>query len=223
MGSIFNMFGPSPIRPIEQHMRKTYLCAKQLYPFFEAVLRQDWPAANLIRNKIKALEKEADVIKRDLRLHLPTGLFLPVARTDVLELLSAQDRIANKAEDIAGLIVGRQMIIPDPLSPLFLPFLTRCLDAAKQACQAINELDDLLESGFRGSEVKIVEDMIVTLDKIEHDSDEQLAAIRHRIFELEKDLSAIDVIFLYKLVQWMGDLADHAQTVGGRLQILIAR
>jgi predicted phosphate transport protein (TIGR00153 family) len=99
----------------------------------------------------------------------------------------------------------------------------RCLDAAKQACQAINELDELLESGFRGSEVNIVEDMIVTLDKIEHDSDEQLATIRHRIFELEKDLSAIDVIFLYQLVQWIGDLADHAQTVGGRLQILISR
>ena len=223
MGSIFNMFGPSPIRPIEQHMRKTYLCAKQLYPFFEAVLKQDWATAETLQKKIITIEKEADLIKRELRLHLPTGLFLPVARTDLLELLSAQDRIANKAEDIASLIISRQMIIPDALSTLFMPFLSRCLDAAKQACQAINELDDLLESGFRGSEVKLVEDMIVTLDKIEHDSDDRLADIRHRIFELEKDLPAIDVIFLYKLVQWIGDLADHAQTVGGRLQILIAR
>lgn len=40
MGSIFNMFGPSPIRPIEQHMRKVHQCAKQLYPFFEAVLKK---------------------------------------------------------------------------------------------------------------------------------------------------------------------------------------
>ena len=223
MGSIFNMFGPSPIRPIEQHMHKTYLCAKQLYPFFEAALKQDWQTANEIQDKIVSMEKEADLIKRELRLHLPTGLFLPVARTDLLELLSAQDRIANKAEDIASLIISRQMIIPETLSMLFIPFLLRCLDAAKQACKAINELDELLESGFRGSEVKIVEDMIVTLDEIEHDSDDKLAEIRHRIFELEKDLPAIEVIFLYKLVQWIGDLADHAQTVGGRLQILIAR
>lgn len=223
MGRIFNMFGPSPIRPIEQHMRKTYLCAKQLYPFFEAVLNQDWQTAYAIRDKIVAIEKEADLIKRDLRLHLPTGLFLPVARTDLLELLSAQDRIANKAEDIAGLIIGRQMIIPEALSSLFMPFLHRCLDAAKQACKAINELDELLETGFRGSEVTIVEDMIVTLDEIEHDSDDKLAVIRHRIFELEKELPALEVIFLYKLVQWIGDLADYAQIVGGRLQILIAR
>ena len=223
MGSIFNMFGPSPIKPIEQHIRKAYQCAKQLYPFFEAVLKKDWKAEKKIKDKIVTLEKEADLIKRDLRLHLPTGLFLPVSRTDLLELLSAQDRIANKAEDIAGLIISRKMIIPEPLIPAFMPFLHRCLDASKQACKAINELDELLETGFRGSEVKIVEEMILTLDEIEHDCDERLADIRHRIFDLEKELSAIDIMFLYKLVQWIGELADHAQTVGGRLQILIAR
>lgn len=223
MGSIFNMFGPSPIRPIEQHMHKAYICAKQLYPFFEAVLQQDWPTANVIKDKIVDLETEADLIKRDLRLHLPAGLFLPVSRTDLLELLSAQDRIANKAEDIAGLVVGRKMLIPENISSVFMPFLIRCLDAAKQACKAINELDELLETGFRGNEVNIVKEMIVTLDEIEQDSDEKLAELRHRIFELEKDLTAVEVVFLYKLVQWIGDLADHAQTVGHRLQILIAR
>lgn len=223
MGSIFNMFGPSPIKPIEQHIRKAHQCAKQLYPFFEAVLKKDWKTAFSIQEKIICLEKEADLIKRDLRLHLPTGLFLPVSRTDLLELLSAQDRIANKAQDIAGLITSRKMTIPESLQSAFMPFLHRCLDASKQACKAINELDELLETGFRGSEVKIVEEMILKLDEIEHDSDEQLANIRHQILQFEKDLSAIEIMFLYKLVQWIGDLADHAQTVGGRLQILIAR
>jgi uncharacterized protein len=223
MGNLFNMFGPSPIRPIEQHMYRVYQCAKQLIPFFDAVLLQDWDTARAIQTSIVALEKEADGIKRDLRLHLPTGLFLPVGRTDVLELLSVQDRIANKAEDIAGLMIGRQMQIPDALSELLMPLLTRSLDAAKQACKAINELDQLLESGFRGSEVNIVEDMIVTLDEIEHDSDHKLSDMRHRIFEIEGSLPALEVMFLYKLVQWIGDLADLAQRVGGRLQILIAR
>jgi len=223
MGNLFNMFGPSPIKPIEKHMYKVYQCAKQLLLFFDAVLMHDWDAAIRIQANISLLEKEADLIKRDLRLHLPAGLFLPVARTDVLELLSCQDRIANKAQDIAGLMVGRRMLIPEALTELFVPFLKRSLDAAKQACKAINELDQLLETGFRGSEVTIVEEMIVTLDEIEHDSDDQLADIRHRIFEIENTLPTLDVMFLYKLVQWIGDLADHAQTVGGRLQILIAR
>jgi predicted phosphate transport protein (TIGR00153 family) len=217
------MFGPSPIRPIEKHMQKAYQCAKELQPFFQAVMQDNWDEVLSIRDKINQLEKEADVIKRELRLNLPTGLFLPVARTDILELLSAQDRIANKTQDIAGLIVGRKMKIPESISPLFFPFLDHCLDAARQACKATNELDELLESGFRGSEVKIVDAMIVTLDKIEHESDDQLYEIRQKIFELEKTLPPLDIIFLYKLVQWIGDIADHSQTVGARLQILIAR
>ena len=200
MRTLFNLFGPSPIRPIEQHMRKTYQCAKQLHPFFEAVLIDDWKTATKINDRIATLEKEADIIKRDLRLHLPTSLFLPVARTDLLELLSAQDRIANRAQDIAGLIVSRRMVIPQSLSTLWMPFLDRCLDAAKQACQAINELDELLESGFRGSEVKIVEEMIMKLDEIEHDSDKQLAAMRDAMVELGGDPTLINPLVPAELV-----------------------
>lgn len=223
MGNIFNMFGPSPIKPLEQHMHKAYHCAKQLYPFLEAVLKKDWEHAAIIKDKIVHIEREADLIKRDLRLHLPSGLFLPVSRTDLLELLSIQDRVANRAEDIAVLVLSRQLIIPDALASYLLPFLNRCLDAAKQACKAINELDELLESGFRGSEVTIVEEMIVKLDEIEQDCDTMLADIRHSIYALENDFPAIEIMFLYKLVQWIGDLADYAQSVGSRLQILIAR
>ncbi len=223
MSNLFNLFGPSPIRPIEKHMYKVYQCAKQLRPFFTAVLQQDWNLAQNLQQQISTLEKEADLMKRDLRLHLPTGLFLPVSRTDLLELLSAQDRIANRAEDIAGLIISRKMLIPETIATIFMPFLDCCLNAAKQACKAINELDELLESGFSGNEVKIVEEMIMILDEIEHDSDKKLSTLRQCIFNMENTLATIEIIFLYKLVQWIGDLADNAQTVGGRLQILIAR
>lgn len=223
MGNLFKVFGPSPIKPLEHHMTTVQHCAKLLIPFFDAILQQRWAEAEELQSEIDQLEKKADLIKRDLRLHLPTGLFLPFARTDLLELLHAQDKVANKAQDIAGLIISRKMQIPSALQPLFQPFLKRSLDACNQACQAINELDELLETGFRGNEVNIVESMIMNLDAIEHDSDDLLAIIQHEIFNLETSLPAVEVVFLYKLVQWIGDLADYAQTIGARLQILIAR
>lgn len=223
MGNIFNMFGPSPIRPIEQHMHKAYTCAKQLNPLFDAVLAKDWQVAHQHHLQIIQLEQEADEIKKQLRLHLPTGLFLPVARTDILELLKTQDRLANKSKDIAGLLLGRRMHIPESIQAHLQSCLSRCLDAAKQACKAINELDELLETGFRGNEVKIVEEMIHTLDVIEHHCDDSLAKVREELFNIEKDYHPVDVMFLYQLLQWIGDLADEAQSIGGRLQILIAR
>lgn len=223
MGNLFKVFGPSPIKPLEHHMQTVHECATKLLPFFEAVLRNDWSSAGVFKEEIDKLEKKADLIKRDLRLHLPAGLFLPFARHDLLELLHSQDKIANKAQDIAGVIFSRQMQVPKELQTSFLPFLTRCLDASHQARQAINELDELLETGFRGNEVKIVESMIFNLDAIEHETDSLLADIQHQTFLLESKLPAIDIMFLYKILHWIGDLADAAQTIGARLQVLIAR
>ena len=41
--------------------------------------------------------------------------------------------------------------------------------------------------------------------------------------DLEKDLNPVDVMFLYQIIEWVGDLADLAERVGARLEILLAR
>ena len=80
--SIFGMFGHSPIQPLQQHMEKTQACVQQLSPFFIAVIAGDWISAEQHQQVISSLETEADQLKKDLRLHLPNSLFLPVPRTD---------------------------------------------------------------------------------------------------------------------------------------------
>ncbi len=221
--SIFGMFAPSPIRPLQKHMAKSYACAAHLEDFFKAILMQDLEAAERHQNVIVQLENEADDLKKALRLSLPSNLFLPLPRTDILETLRVQDRVANKAKDIAGLILGRKMQIPEVIADDMLAFVKRSIDAAGQANKAINELDELLETGFRGREVDIVEEMITKLNDIEHDTDEIQIKIRRAIFTIEKDLAPIDTMFLYKAVDWIGELADRAQSVGGRLSMLLAR
>jgi predicted phosphate transport protein (TIGR00153 family) len=223
MTNLFNLFGPSPIKPIEQHMHKVYQCVKQLTSFFEHAFEKNWDDALSIKNAIVVMEHEADAIKRDLRSHLPTGLFLPVARSDLLELIRVQDRIANRSKHIADLVLSRKMNIPVSLLLNFKKFLSTSIEAVHQACRAINELDGLLESGFSGNELAIVDEMVKHLDDLEHKTDQELSDIRHEIFLMEQQIPTIEVIFLYKLMQWVGDLADYAQSVGSRLQILIAR
>lgn len=204
-------------------MGKVHACVKELLPFFEAVLSHQWEEVDAIKLKISHLENEADAMKRDLRIHLPKSLFMPVARSDLLELLSVQDRLANKAKDIAGVVFGRRMVIPAAIAPAFVQFLQRCVEASKQANTAIHELDELLETSFSGNEVKIVEGMIANLWHIERDTDERQIHLRQGIFEIENKLAPVDVIFLYQVIEWIGDLANHAQDIGDRLQVLLAR
>jgi predicted phosphate transport protein (TIGR00153 family) len=218
-----NMFGRSPIRPLEEHMAKVHVCVKELAPFFEAVFAKSWANVEALQKDIVRLENEADDMKRELRVHLPKGLFMSVSRSDLLELLGVQDRLANKAKDIAGMVMGRRMDFPDALVPKFTEFLKRCIEASKQANTAIHELDELLETGFSGSEVKLTESMIARLSRIEHDTDGQQIELRKILFAMEKELPPINVMFLYQIIEWTGDLADGAREIGDRLQILLAR
>jgi predicted phosphate transport protein (TIGR00153 family) len=218
-----NMFGRSPIRPLEEHMAKVHACVKHLYPFFDAVVKQHWSDVEMQQKEIARLENEADVMKRDIRVHLPKGLFMSVSRSDLLDLLNVQDRLANKAKDIAGMVLGRKMIFPDVIVPPFLEFLKRCIEASKQANTAIHELDELLETGFSGNEIKLVDGMIAKLSDIERETDEQQIHLRHIIFDLEDKLPPVNVMFFYQIIAWTGDLADGAQETGDRLQILLAR
>lgn len=223
MTPFLNMFGRSPIRPLEEHMAKVHACVKELYPFFLAVLEKNWDQSDVIKKNIVHLENEADNMKRELRLHLPNSLFMPVPRGDILALLNVQDRLANKAKDIAGLVFGRQMQLPDNLIENFLDFLQQCIKASKQANKAIHELDELLETGFSGSEIKLVDGMITELAHLEHTTDEQQIQLRNSLFKIEEGLPPVHVIFLYKIFEWTGELADGAREVGDRLQILVAR
>lgn len=221
--SILGVFAKSPIKPLEQHIQLVVKCSNLLIPFFAACSEKNWSEVAKIRRKLSKVEKEADDLKRQLRLELPGGLFMPVDRADLLELLSQQDKIANKAKDIAGRILGRQLEIPESLQEQFNAYLMRCIEATEKAAEAINELDDLLETGFRGREVELVEKMIDQLDEIENDTDLMQVALRKDLLAIEGELNPVDVIFLYQIFDWVGDLADLAERVGARLEILLAR
>lgn len=220
--SFLGVFAKSPLKPLEEHIKVVYKCSQGLLPFFEAVYCADWVAAAECQQNISSLEKHADDLKRELRVSLPVGIFMPIQRQDVLELLTQQDKIANKSKDISGRILGRKLLMPDAMQDSFLAYLKRCLDATKQANKVINELDDLLEAGFKGREVKLVEEMIGELDLIEDDTDSLQIGLRKDLLELEKDLNPVDVMFLYNIIEWVGELADISERVGSRLELMLA-
>lgn len=221
--SIMGVFAKSPLKPLEEHINQVHEAAKLLVPFFDAVFAEDWAKAAEIRGEISLHEKNADALKREIRMNLPRGLFLPVERTDLLELTTQQDKIANKAKDISGRFLGRELTIPASIQAEFKAYVQRNVDATAQARKAINEFDELLETGFRGREVELVEKMITELDLIEDDTDDMQINIRLALKKLEGELNPIDVMVTYRMIEWIGDLADNAERVGSRLELMLAR
>jgi len=218
-----NLFGRSPIRPLQEHMSKVFGCVSQLKPLLQAMLDNDQDEVRRIQRIISQLENDADSMKKELRHHLPKGLFMPIDRRDLLELLLMQDNIANQTKDIAGLIVGRKMTVPKAMHTLFVQYGDCSIDAVAKALDVINELDELLETGFRGLEVERVEEMISELNAIESETDKSQVELRDILFAMEDDLKPTDVMFTYRLLEWIGNVGDYAEKVGSRLQLLLAK
>lgn len=217
------IFGASPVRPLQQHMEKVISCVTQLIPFVEAVLSGDAEERDRLQALIVERENEADTLKKTLRMHLPKSLFMPVDRRDVLEVLAFQDRVAGGARSVAGLIVGRQTTFPDAMKQGYRDLVSRCIDSCNTAYSAIRELDELLETGFGHKEVQVVSGILQELDIIEQETDEQQVLLRQTLFDMERELPPVDVMFLYSIIDRTGGIADRAQRVGSRFQLMLAK
>jgi len=221
--AITSMFAGSPVKPLQQHMEKVCECADQLPLFFRASAEKDYDTCKQLHKSIAKMERTADQIKIDLRMHLPNSLFMPMPREQILDIVRLQDKIANISQDISGIMTGRKTEIPGPVVELFIAFVQRAVDAAHQARSAINELDELVETGFRGRQLDVVQSMIEKLESIENETDKQERKLRHAMFKIEKEYAPLDMMFLYRMIGWIGKLADVSHQVGARIQLLIAR
>ena len=65
--------------------------------------------------------------------------------------------------------------------------------------------------------------IISNLDSLEEESDRSEVTVRLQLFDIEKDFPPIDVIFLYDVINKIGELADRAEQVGHRLTLIAVR
>ena len=222
MSLIGNLFGRSPVRPMQSHMAAAVACAREVLPFAEAMAAGDLEAMERHREEIERLEHEADAIKNEIRSHLPRRFFMAVERRDMLEILEAKDSIADSAQDVAELAVLRRMTVPGRLSEPLLLLVRRVIDTCAQAERVINELDELLETGFGTRESGRVEEMANELNRIESETDVLAERLQRKLSSMEAELG-VGTVFWWELINWVADLADYAERVGNRIRLLIAR
>ncbi|KAA9129863.1 TIGR00153 family protein [Marinihelvus fidelis] len=222
-GYLSGIFASSPIGPLQTHMKQVVKCVHELIPFLDAVTEGDREARDASHKLIVEHEHKADDLKKELRLQLPTSLFMPIDRRDMLEILSMQDGVASRVRDVAGIIAGRDMKIPKSMVRDYRKLVKTCIKTCEQALSAISELDELIETGFDNAERMRISNMLVELDAMEHETDVMVSDLCDQLMAIEDKLNPIDAIFLYRVLDKTGAIADRAQQVGSRLQLTLAR
>lgn len=221
MLTIAKLFGKSPFSPLQSHMKKVSMCIKELPLLLEAIESQDQSQIENHVKKISKLEHEADLTKNDIRNHLPKSLFLPIERSTLLEILSLQDSLADKAEDIGVVITLHPLTCYDLLKTDFIDFYKGNIEAFFLAKKIIEEIDELLESSFGGIEAQKVKEMVDQVSLKEH----ELALMQHqllkRLYSLGEKMDYPAFHLWVTLVKEIGSISDLSEKLANRIRMVL--
>lgn len=221
MQTLARLFARSPFAPLRTHMAKVANCVHEIAPLFEALEKRDYALVEAIAVKISKLEHEADLAKNDIRNNLPTGLFMPIARGSLLELLSLQDDLADHAEDLAVLLTFRPIAIEPYLKSELSDLLKKNLDAFNGACAIIQEMEQLLESSFGGVEAEKVKKMVEKVAFLEHEADLVQRKLVKTLFSHSDSMPPATFFLWMKVIHELSSLSDESETLANRVRMTL--
>jgi len=221
MLTILSLFGRSPFAPLQSHMESVAKCVRCLPDLFEALEDKDPLSLEELSKNISTLEHEADLIKNDIRNHLPKSLFLPIDRESLLEILSIQDSIADKAEDIAVLITLKPLELLPIFKDEFKLFLHKNIDTFDQANLIVKALHELVESSFGGMEAAKVRLMVNEVAYREHEVDMIQRQLLKSLFKAENQLTYITFHLWQRLFETLASISNLSENLAHRIRMTL--
>jgi hypothetical protein len=223
MRSLVGLFARSPFGSLASHAERVHEAVELLTPLFEAFTEGRWEETQKVYERISKLEHKADVIKNEIRDHLPSSLFLPVDRGDLLRFLKEQDGIADRAEDVAVLLVMRRTTTPAVMRAGVLDFVTYLVSTSAAWLAAAKELTILQEASFTGPEVEKAVQRAKEISDMEWEADKRQAALSEVMFENEAEIGAVGVVMWMNILRELGGVANHAENTADVLRLMLAK
>lgn len=221
MRTFLNLFGRSPFIPLQSHMQNVADCVHQLLDLFEALEDKNYERLEKIANAISEHEHVADITKNDIRNHLPKSLFLPIDRSQLLEILSTQDRIADCTEDVAILATLKHLELFDSFKSEFKVFLNKNIECFNLAQKIIQELHELLESSFGGLEAEKVKSMVEGVAYKEHEADLLQRQLLKSFFAAEPQLTFVTFDLWQRIFSSIAAISNLSENLANRVRMTL--
>lgn len=218
MLNILKLFAKSPFAPLKTHMEKVSDCVHLLPTLFEAIEKEDIKGAEEAAKKISEKEHFADLTKNDIRATLPKSLFLAVDRSNLLEILSIQDSIADIAEDVAVLATLKPLPFYKEFKADFHKFLRKNIQAFDAVLAITKELEEILESSFGGLEAEKVRAMVDNVAYQEHEADLIQRDLLRSFFKVDDKLSHSNFHLWQRIFECIGAISNLSEKLAYRIR-----
>ncbi len=219
----FKGFSHAPFGPLEAHMSQVKRCVALVQPMFDAVQNADWTGQKELADQVFKFEHEADIVKNKIREEIPKLFDLPIYRGDLLAFLKLQDDIADSAEDIAVVLLLKQLTIPEGLTDAIMEYVRKVLEVCDYLFQCTDQLVDLTEADFGADRSKSIMKLVAKAEHAEWEADKLEFTLSQKLFALDDTMKATDIFLWSKVFREMGNLANHADKTAERLRRILAR
>jgi len=213
----------SPFEQLLEHMSKIKECVNVLHKGLTNYYIGNYKSFSEVTSQVSKLEHEADLIKSGIRNHLPKTIFMPVDKGKFLWALREQDKILDHAENLAKMLNMRHTKIPKELQKDFVKHIDLVLKTVNKMEESVENIRDLIETSFVKREREQTKEFIYKVHEFERKADTKKYEITKGIYKLEKKLDPMDTYHLLKIVDWVDDIADHAENVADWLRSMIAK
>jgi hypothetical protein len=183
----------------------------------------DYKNFSKLAEKVSKIEHEADLIKSNLRNHLPSSLFMPVDKGKFMWALREQDAILDHADNLVRMLDMRRTKIPKKLQKPFIDHAKAVMETVDAMEIAVENIKDLVETSFVKREREQTKEFVYKVHENEYKADQLKYEMTKGIYELEKKIDPMDVYHLLKIADWVDDIADHAENVADWLRAMIAK
>ncbi len=213
----------SPFDQLLDHMGKVRECINILGDGLINYYKGNYEGFSQLAERVSSLEHEADLIKGNLRNHIPNSLFMPVDKGKFLWALREQDKILDYAENLVQLLDMRHTEIPKELQQLFIEHAQIVVKTVVAMEDAVESVRNLVATSFVQREREQTKEFIHKVHDLEWQADQKKYDMTKGIYKLEKTLDPMDVYHLLKIADWADDIADYAENVADWIRSMIAR
>ncbi len=219
--SVFDRFEESPFGPLGEHMREVKECVALVEPMFRRVQARDYEGLRAITQQVFKLEHQADQIKNEIRRRIPKSFYLPIYRGDLLAYLKLQDDMADSVEDVGVLLTIKNLEMPEAMAEHIMELVRSVLTVCEYLFQCTDQLTNLVEEDFEGPRCKEILDLVAKAEHAEWRADKAQYTASQKLFSLEDEIRATDIMLWSSVLQQLGKLANQADNTAERLRRML--
>ncbi len=223
MKKVFDIFMKSPFGLVYEHRKMVHACVSLLPELMESFIDGRQSDVKTIGKQISDSEHQADLIKNQIREHLPKNIFMPVSREDLLKLLHRQDNIADCCEDVGILLSLRSTPVIDDIKEDVRDFYEHVVNTANESFLVTEKIKDLMESSFSGPSAEEVLTRIENVEEMEWRADKKKYHLLKKMFSFESKIDPVTITMFIKIFDVLSGVAHNSDNSLNALRLMISK